>query len=186
MTLAKILGIIIVEFHEKQVKMKVCFIGHRVVEKTESLMLLLKEIVLNLIKEGATTFLFGSNSAFDDLSWKVVTELKKEYSFIKRVYVRSAYQHINIEYEKYLLKYYEETYFPEKIKNAGKSAYIKRNHEMIDRSTCCVFYYNEKYEPQTKVKSKSEMLLSSKRNSGTKIAYNYALKKKKQIINLFE
>ncbi|MBO7149868.1 MAG: DUF1273 family protein [Clostridia bacterium] len=166
--------------------MKVCFIGHRTIEKTERLMFLLKEIVLKLIKEGATTFLFGSNSAFDDLSWKVVTELKKEYSFIKRVYVRSAYQHIDTAYEKYLLKSYEETYFPEKIEKAGKSSYIKRNYEMIDKSTCCVFYYNEKYEPQAIVKSKSKMLLSPKRNSGTKIAYNYALKKKKQIINLFE
>ncbi|MBO5926255.1 MAG: hypothetical protein J6Q38_01675 [Clostridia bacterium] len=50
-------------------------------------------------------------SEFDELSWEVVTLLKKEYPYIKTVYVRSAFQHINDFYEKYLLNSYEETYF---------------------------------------------------------------------------
>ena len=45
--------------------------------------------------------------------------------------------------------------------------------EMIDKSNYCVFYYNANYTPL------------KKRNSGTKIAYDYAVKKKKIIINLF-
>ena len=118
-------------------------------------------------------FLFGSKSDFNDLSWEIVTTLKKDYPYLKRIYVRSAFQYIDKSYEEYLAKYYEDTYFPKKIENAGKFSYVERNYEMIDNSTYCVFYYNENYIPPTK------------RNSGTNIAYNYAKKKKKEIINLF-
>ena len=162
------------EFHEKgDVFMQICFIGHRTIEKTEELKILLKETVVTLIKKGATSFLFGSKSVFNNLAWEVVTQLKKEYPYIKRVYVRSTYQNIEKSYEEYLLQFYEETYFSPKLEKAGKGSYIKRNYEMIDSSTYCVFYYDESY------------VASLKRNSGTKIAYIYAVKKKKKIINLY-
>ena len=96
------------------------------------------------------------------------------FLYLKRIYVRSAFQNIDKSYEEYLAKYYEETYYPKKIENAGKYSYVERNYEMIDNSTYCVFYYNEKY------------VLSLKRNSGTKIAYDYATKKNKRIINLYK
>lgn len=166
--------------------MQVCFIGHRNIQKSEEVTTLLKQTVANLIKTGATTFLFGSMSEFDSLSWKVVTELKEIYPFIKRVYVRSAYQYIDKSYEAYLLKSYEETYFPIKLKNAGRYSYVERNCEMIDSSVCCVFYYNEKYVAQSTRQSARNALFSTIRNSGTKIAYDYAVKKNKIIINLYE
>ena len=153
--------------------MKVCFIGHRVIEKTEELISLLKETVVRFVENGVTTFLFGSMSEFDSLSWEIVTEMKETYSSIKRVYVRSAYQYIDKLYEEYLLKFYEESYFPPKLKNAGKYSYVERNYAMIDDCTYCVFYYNESYNVPLK-------------RSGTKIAYNYAVKKKKEIINLYK
>ena len=166
--------------------MKVCFIGHRRIEKNEELLSSLRECILALIKNGVDTFLFGSKSAFDDLSWKVVSEIKLEYPYIKRVYVRSAYQYIDKSYKEYLLKYYEETYFPSKIEKAGKYSYVERNCDMIDKSTYCVFYYNENYIPPLKQGGKRNMLLASTPKSGTKIAYEYAIKKKKNIINLFK
>ncbi|MBQ2717065.1 MAG: DUF1273 family protein [Clostridia bacterium] len=165
--------------------MQVCFIGHRNIEKTEELISSLKETVVTLINKGATTFLFGSKSDFDDLSWDVVTELKKKYPFIKRVYVRSSYQYIDKLYEEYLLESFEETYFPQKIENAGKFSYVERNYEMIDNSTYCVFYYNENYIPSLKYPPKRNTLFTTRRNSGTKIAYEYAVRKKKEIINLY-
>lgn len=165
--------------------MKVCFIGHRTVEKTEQLVLSLKQTVETLVRNGAITFLFGSMSEFDNISWEVVTQLQKEYPCIKRVYVRSAYQYIDKDHEDYLLKYYEETYFPPKIDRAGRYAYVERNYEMIDQCDCCVFYYDENYTPQ-KRPSKHGMPMPSTRHSGTKIAYQYAVKKKKRIINLFQ
>ena len=68
------------EFHEKTGKiMKVCFIGHRTIEKTEKLISLLKETVITLINKDVTTFLFGSMSEFDSLAWKTLTKLKEKY-----------------------------------------------------------------------------------------------------------
>ena len=57
---------------------------------------------------------------------------------------------------------------------AGKASYIERNQAMIIDSDFCVFYYDKNYVPLTKT------------NSGTKIAYEYAKKKMKRTINLFE
>lgn len=127
--------------------MRVCFIGHRNIEKTDELISLLRDTIVTLIDKGVTTFLFGSKSEFDNLSWKIVTELKKNYPLIKRVYVRAAYQFIDKSYEEYILQSYEETYFPPKLENAGRFSYVERNYEMIDNSTYCVFYYNEDYMP---------------------------------------
>ena len=122
----------------------------------------------------ATALIFGSASAFDDLAWKVVTTLKNQYPNIKRIYVRSAYQYIDNDYQNYLSKMYEESYFPAKIQGAGKYSYVERNYEMIKNSNVCVFYYNENYTPKIKTKS------------GTKLAYQYAVKTNKQIINLYD
>ena len=153
--------------------MRVCFIGHKRIENGGELISLLRKTIVELINKGVTTFLFGSMSEFDRVSWETVTEIKKEHPFIKRVYVRSAYQDIDKSYEKYLLKFYEETYFPSDIENAGKYSYVERNYEMINNSKYCVFYYNENYAK------------SIKRRSGTQIAYEYAIKKKKAVINLY-
>ncbi len=185
MTLWYVFGIIFTEFHEKKGgNMQSCFIGHRTIKKTQELISLLKETVITLINKGVTTFLFGSMSEFNDLSWEVVTEMKQIYPNIKRVYVRSAHQYIDKTYEEYLLKSYEETYFPPKLENAGKYSYVDRNCEMIDKSTFCVFYYNDSYIAPLKRQSKNN--LPSRRNSGAKIAYNYATKRKKEIINLYK
>jgi uncharacterized phage-like protein YoqJ len=166
--------------------MKACFIGHRKIENTKGLATLLNQTITELLTKGVTTFLFGSNSDFDKLSWEVVSSLKKRYPFIKRVYVRASYPHIDKDYEQYLLKSYEETYFPLKIENAGKYSYVERNCELIDKSSYCIFYYNKNYILPLKQATKSNMLLPRKLNSGTKYAYEYALKKKKIVINLYK
>ena len=57
---------------------------------------------------------------------------------------------------------------------------------MIDNSNFCIFYYNKDYIPPLKTKSRNDIFPPTKRNSGTKIAYEYALKKKKEIINLYK
>ncbi len=140
-------------------------------KKTEELVYSLKQILKSLIDNGVSVFLFGSMSEFNDLSWRVVTELKASHPNIKRVYVRSSYQYIDKLYEEYLLQSYEETYFPLKLKKAGKYSYVERNYEMIDKSSICIFYYNKNYIPKQRQQTKSSKILSNKRNSGTKIAY---------------
>lgn len=148
-----------------------CFIGHRKIEETSKLRGELYEIIERLIKnEKVDTFLFGSKSRFNDLCLELVTEIKEKYPHIKRVYVRAEYPNIDDGYKTYLLKNYEDTYYPKKIIGAGKGVYVERNCEMINNSRFCIVYYDEKNAPTT-------------RKSGTKIAIDYAVKQGKQIIN---
>ncbi len=149
-----------------------CFLGHRNINETEELKSKLREIIEWLIVEKhADTFLFGSKSRFNSLCVEMVGEIKRKYPYIKRVYVRAEYPLIGEQYKKYLLENYEDTYFSEKIRNAGRASYVERNYEMIDKSHYCVVYYEEQSLP-------------TGRKSGTKIALDYAVKKSKNIIRV--
>lgn len=151
-----------------------CFFGHRTINETEELKMKLCETVERLIThEKADTFLFGSKSRFDSLCLEIVTNLKEKYPHIKRVYVRAEFPVIDESYLAYLLESYEETYYPEKIRGSGRAVYVERNCEMIDRSRFCVVYYDETQTP-------------AKRKSGTKIAFDYAVKQGKEIVNVAE
>ena len=147
-----------------------CFIGHREINVTDELKEKLRVVIECLIvDENIDTFLFGSKSQFDNLCYDIVTEIKKKYPHIKRIFVRAEYPYIDESYEAYLLESYEDTYFPKSLLGAGKASYVKRNCEMIDNSRFCIVYYKEDYTPKS-------------RKSGTKIALTYAEKKKKNII----
>ena len=155
-----------------------CFFGHRKVPNAVEIKNKVYKEVENLIaKKDVCIFLFGSKSEFDDLCHEVVTELKGKYPHIKRVYVRSAFQHIPDWYEESLLKHYEDTYFPEHMENAGRASYVERNQEMINKSDFCVVYYDENYAPPRRRNSKRD-LIDYQPKSGTKVAYDFAVKKK--------
>lgn len=161
-----------------------CFFGHRKINKTQELKNTLYNTVENLIaNEQVYVFLFGSKSEFDDLCHETVTQLKEKYPQIKRIYIRAEYQYINDEYKNFLLESYEDTYFPEHIENSGRASYVERNMEMIDNSDFCVVYYEKNYLPPRK---KSKDLTDYQPKSGTRVAYNYAVRKKKKIINLIK
>lgn len=161
-----------------------CFFGHRKIEETPELKTALVDTIEDLIiNKGIDTFLFGSKSEFDDLCHKIVTELKERYPHIKRIYVRSAFQYIPDWYEKSLLENNEGTYFPEHMENAGRASYVERNQEMINHSKFCVVYYDENYLPPRRKNSRRD-LFDYQPKSGTVVAYDYAVKKKKIIINL--
>jgi len=162
-----------------------CFFGHRKINKTPKLIeRLTREIEILIIEKDVNVFYFGSKSEFDDLCHKTVTELKEKFPHIKRVYVRSAFQHIPDWYEDGLLEHYEDTYFPEHIENAGRASYVERNQEMINKSDFCIVYYDENYAPPRRKNSRRD-LTDYQPKSGTKIAYDYAVKKKKEIINVY-
>ena len=162
-----------------------CFIGHRKLDVTFELTERLRnEIEYLITKEKIETFYFGSKSEFDDLCYDIVTGLKDKYPYIKRIYVRSVYPELSEEFEAYFLKHYEKSYCPYKLKGAGKSAYVERNQEMINKSDYCIFYYDENYLPPRRKQSKRS-LTDYQPESGTKIACTYAIKKKKIIINVF-
>ena len=149
-----------------------CFFGHRTINETEELKSkLVKIIEKQIVDEKVDTFLFGSKSRFNSLCLELVTEIKEKYPHIKRVYVRAEYPDINEQYINYLLEGYEETYYPEHIRSSGRTAYVERNYEMINKSEFCIVYYDEPNAPTT-------------RKSGTKLALDYAIKKGKHIIVL--
>ncbi len=161
-----------------------CFFGHRKIEVTDELVNRLKEVVEDLIvKKGINTFLFGSKSQFDKLCLAIVTELKKKYSHIIRIYVRAEFPYIGEDYTAYLLKSYDYTYYPERMIDAGKAVYVERNCKMIDNSSYCVIYYDENYMPPRR-KNSGRDLFDYQPNSGTKLSYDYAIKKGLEIINI--
>ena len=161
-----------------------CVFGHRRIEGKAELKLKLTEIIEKLITcENVDTFYLGSKSDFDTLCRELLCEFKEKYSHIKRIYIRAEYPHISDSYKEYLLKSCDKTYFPLKIRNAGRAVYVKRNFEMIDKSDFCIVYYEEEYLPPPKKISKRDLSVTHTK-SGTKIAYDYAVKKKRTIINL--
>ena len=105
----------------------------------------------------------------------MVNNLKEIYPHIKTIYARAEYPYIDKFYTEHLLKHYNDTYYLEKLLKAGSSVYVQRNYHMIDKSNYCVFYYDKDYEP-----------LKTNTKSGTKLAFEYAIKKNKNIINIFE
>ena len=161
-----------------------CFFGHRKIDETPELIERLSaEIEVLITEKDVNIFYFGSKSEFDDLCHKTVTDLKEKYPHIKRVYVRSAFQHIPDWYENSLLEHYEDTYFPEHMENAGKASYVERNQEMINKSDFCIVYYDKNYTPPRRRNSKRD-LTDYQPKSGTKIAYDYAVKKGLVISNI--
>lgn len=147
-----------------------CFFGHRTINESEELKIKLFHAIENLITNAnVDTFLFGSKSQFDRFSYDVVTAIKEKYPHIRRIYVRAEFPIITEQYNAYLLSKYENTYYPEKILRSGRAAYIERNFEMIDNSNYCIVYYEE-------------LRASARSKSGTRIALDYAIKHKKEII----
>lgn len=163
-----------------------CFFGHRKIKETSELIeRLTKEIEVLITEKEVRTFYFGSKSQFDDLCHTIVTELKEKYPHIKRIYVRAEFPYIDDSYRKYLLESYEDTYYPEKMIDAGKAAYVERNYEMIDNSSYCICYYDENYAPPRRKNSRRD-LLDYQPKSGTGIAFDYANKRNLMIYNIFE
>ena len=149
-----------------------CVIGHRRVEISEQLKNNIKEIIYNLINKGVSKFLFGSKSEFVDLCNEIVIDIQKEFPNVQRIYVRAEYPIISEEYYKYLKTLYDDSYYYDSKKISGKLSYIKRNEFLVRVSDYCLFYYKDSYQPNTKTKS------------GARLAYDYATKKRKAIINV--
>ena len=170
-----------------------CFIGHRKIEDKESVLRRLKPIIEMLIVEkGVRIFNFGSRSEFDDLCHTVVSEFQNDYPDIIRVFynLKSEYavgkdEKANLEeiWSRLLkkdvsIKDFDSSKMSDRVFRAGKASYVERNREMIDDSDICVFFYIEEYKPEPNPHRKT----SGK--SGTKPAYDYAVGKKKPIINV--
>lgn len=179
--------------------MTVCFIGHRTVTNPKQVRAELLDMIPTLIENGADTFLFGSRSDFDFLCWEVVTELKEQYPQLKRISYNAPHETTFTSKEERenserffskMLNYevhdadYEESVISVKSIEAHKNAYIMRNQEMIEHSDVCVFYYNKDYLPPKRKQAKRSVF-DYQPKSGTSIAFAYAKRKKKKILNIY-
>ena len=153
--------------------MTCCFIGHRKVETTDALEQALNIIITHLISIGIENFIFGDHSVFNDLCYNIVTKLKIAYPQICRIKYRNEYT------MQFLIKGFEYCIIPNGVEKSGKAAYIKRNQAMICHSDYCIFYYSENYKPHSNSHNAS-------RKSGTKLAFDYAKAKHKNILNVYD
>ena len=152
--------------------LKICSIGHRYIVVTNLMIKFLTDFFENcILNENVSSFIFGSKSQFNDLCYDIVSNLEKKYPHIKRIYYMSYDFELEERFKDMYLEHYEDVLVPQKVFKSGKLAYVKRNEAMIDDSDICLFYYNEN---------------SNNLKSGTKIAFEYAKKKKKKIVNIFD
>ena len=175
-----------------------CFIGHRKVNCSEDLRQKVSEIVESLfVKNNVTRFLFGSRSEFNTLCLDIVSELKKKHPTIIRIDYSTGHELAMLEtdrksWEKIFslipTKDSKRLYVVEEIihktrYDSGRASYVERNQEMIDDSDYCIFYYDQNYLPPPRRLKGAMTTYQTK--SGTRIAYEYAKRKKKHIINVF-
>ena len=180
-----------------------CFIGHRKIAKTEELKQRLQNTIEMLIKEKQVrTFIFGSRSEFDFLCHQIVSNLMSIYPTIERVVYTCKSEFAVLKQDKTkleqifsnalkqditLCEYEKEIEHKTKF-TSGKASYIERNRAMIDASSFCIFYYDENYKPPRRKYSKRSVG-DYQPKSGTKIAFDYAMKQSKKrdltVINVY-
>ena len=146
------------------------FFGHKEIQITEEISVNLFKIIENLIKQGCYNFYFGGLGMFDDLCYKIVSELKKTYTNIKRFFCVWDYRHLkkqkrpnwlkNEEYEEFILLDFKIDLWYLRI--------YYRNRAIIDNSDIVLFY------------------VKNNEKSGAYKAYKYAKQKKKNILNMYE
>ena len=141
--------------------MKVTFCGHGKEEYGEAVSKRLYEIIEELIKSGADEFLLGGYGNFDMLAARTVKDLQQVYPHVKSTLV---VPYINRSYDKEL---YDGSVYPP-IENVPKKyAIVKRNEWSVNQADVVVAYV--KYDW-----------------GGASKTYEYARKKKKSVVNLYE
>lgn len=149
----------------------VAFVLHKSVEEFYETAKKLRRLFSRLIEEeNAETFLFAGQSFFDYFCCEILTDLKRYYPLINRVYIRQLQDKMS-DYDKMSLSHnFDKVFIPIIIQN--KNLYKSRYIAMIDKCDILVTYYDKDYK-----------LLKGKA-AATKNAVEYALKANKRIINL--
>ncbi len=145
------------------------FFGHREIDMTNELREKIKAQLIDLIEHrSASVFFFGGFGDFDNLCWRVVTELKQKYIFIKRVFCLSDPRHLRAHKRPQWLKDedYEEFIYLDLEFDYWYSRIYYRNCEIIERSDFVIFY------------------VSNTQNSGAYKVLQYAQRKKKEFSNI--
>ncbi len=148
------------------VNKKCVIIGQRNIKLTVSKVNCIYNLFENLYAKGVVEFYFGRNSKLTKLCKTIVDFLKSRNEKIKRIII--FFFKLNMA-EKLFNLFYDDFYYSNKIKNAGKQAYFVGNGEVIDFCDVVVCYF----DPRSK-------------NQESKVAYEYAISRGKKVINIFE
>ena len=162
-----------------------CIIGHRTIKDFLDVESRTVNAVKNLIEnENVRIFKFGYFGEFNDLCLKLVSEIKKDYPFVKTIFysLNNEIAFTFEEAEEYRAKFNRQNKtfkykcfdvineLTEIDETKFKLAYVLRNKKLIEESDFCLIYYRKDYA------------LPNLRNSGTKIALEYAKQKNKTLI----
>lgn len=150
--------------------MVITFIGHRTVYEKQELSKRVENVIKDNVKSGETiSFYCGGYGDFDELCTAVCRLLKKQFLNCEIIFVTPYMTESQQEKIKYLttLKLYDGTVYPPIETVPPRFAILKRNEWMIDHSDLVIAYVKRKY-------------------GGAYTAYEYAIKKKKVVLNLAE
>ena len=144
------------------------FFGHREIDITKELQNSLISTVMQLIEKGFNNFYFGGFGEFDNLCYAIVTNLQQQYPNIKRTfcYVDKRWQGEPKRPSWLTKNNYEEIIYLQPSFDYWYQQIYYRNCAMIDNSQYVVFY------------------VENSENSGAYKAMQYAIKTKKQLLNL--
>lgn len=143
------------------------FFGHRDFMETNELCHSIKTEILNCIKnKGIDTFYLGGYGAFDYCCAKYISEIKRQYPYIKSFLVLP---YIDKKFDEYKQKYinttFDGTIYPPLENVPLRFAISKRNEWIIKHSDFIIFYINRTW-------------------GGANKFFEYAIKGKKDCINL--
>lgn len=139
--------------------MKVTFCGHGDINYSDELRNKLREIIIELIVQGADEFLFGGYGSFDWMAAHIVYKLKQEYPGIKSVLV---VPYLNREYN---TDWYDCSVFPPLERVPKRYAIVRRNYWMVERADVLICYVDHDW-------------------GGAYKTFKHAMSKKKRIIHL--
>ena len=145
------------------------FFGHREIEETEELVEALKTEIFNAIDFGCRVFYFGGFGAFDTLCHKILTKIMIENAELKiqRVFCVQSEYHLRKRHKYLKAENYEDIIYLNPVFDGWYKRIYFRNCAMIDASDYVIFY------------------AENRADSGAYKAYQYAVKKKKNLINLY-
>ena len=151
---------------------KTCaFFGHRKICYNNDLSKKITELVESLvIEKDVSNFIFGGFGEFDELCHKIITSLQKKYLHIKRLYC--------VTDEKFLRE-------SKRPKNLRKEDY----EQFIYFSPSFDYWYTRIYYRNCEIVENSQFIIfyaDNKKDSGAYKTLQYAKKRKKEYINLFE
>lgn len=114
--------------------MRATFCGHSDTIDNGNIKPWLIDTLKNLIHEGYDEFYIGAYGNFDSMSAQAVNELKKDFPYIKCIFVTP---YLNKEYNKLL---YSECIYPPLEKIPKRLAIIKRNEWMVNNRDAVISY----------------------------------------------